>query len=259
MPFVRKLVQAPGWHQHIKRLGGALPVANVIQWDAVELQCEKPGSGKSGEVKTRPYPREVYDWYESATIHTGKRRIPKQVWVLLACLVLVPVLLYLGISGIGKRADKAKADAAVIEQLKVAPKPSGPKTAGDLLASYVPRVPGLQHTAPAYDELTKPKRVSVPAACVESHSGGCKCYTQDATSYPTTQDICRQIVKHGVFFDFAPEGQQVAQQQMQPQRPPPSDQPQDARTVQGTVPPVPVPRPGEVTVADVVAGRVPLR
>jgi zona occludens toxin len=51
--FVRKLVQAPGWHQHIKRLAGALAVANVVQWDAVNLQCEQAGSGKSGEVKTR--------------------------------------------------------------------------------------------------------------------------------------------------------------------------------------------------------------
>jgi len=68
-------------------------------------------------------------------------------------------------------------------------------------------VPGLMHTAPAYDKMTEPKRVPVPAACVEMPSKGCKCFTQDATPYPAPDPVCRDFVKHGVFLAFQPEGE----------------------------------------------------
>ena len=65
-----------------------------------------------------------------------------------------------------------------------------------------PRVEGLPHTAPKYDELTKPVEVPVPAGCVQTKSSGCKCYTQQATPIEMPQPICEGIVKHGFFEDF---------------------------------------------------------
>lgn len=203
--FVRKLVQAPGWHQHIKRLAGALPVANVIQWDAVNLSCEQAGSGKSGEVKTRPYPREVYGWYDSAVLHTGRTRIPKAVWVLIACCVLIPWLVYRGFTNVAKKDGVPKGKEAVTATAKGGAG-AAPRTASELVAAHRPRIAGLVHTAPIYDRLTEPKRVPVPAACMESRTAGCKCFTQDATVYQTTEDICRQIVRSGLFLAFSPNG-----------------------------------------------------
>lgn len=217
--FVRNLVQAPGWHQHVKRLAGAAPISNFVQWDAVELQCEKFGSGKNAEVKTRPFPKEVYDWYESAFLHTGKTRIPKQVYVLIACIVLVPLLIWLGVSGLFKDRDKGAGLASASKGTAGTSTGGGggatrPKTPTEYIASYQARIPGLMHTAPAYDELTRPKRVPVPAACIdapvavrEGAPQGCKCYTQDATPYPVDVDLCKAIARHGVFIAFAPEGE----------------------------------------------------
>ncbi|WP_418121291.1 zonular occludens toxin domain-containing protein [Variovorax sp. 160MFSha2.1] len=220
--FVRNLVQAPGWHQHVKRLAGAAAVSNFLQWDAVNLQCEQFGSGKTADVKTRPFPREVYDWYDSAYVHTGKTRIPKAVYVVIACMVLVPLLIWLGVSGLF---NKSKAKGS--DEKEVAAASSGarggegsarPKTPTEYIASYQPRVPGLMHSAPAYDELTRPKRVPVPAACVSMASKGCKCYTQDATPYPVDQGLCESIARHGVFLAFAPEGETKEASRLEPRR-----------------------------------------
>ena len=212
--FVRNLVQAPGWHEHIKRLGGALPVAQFHQWDAVKLDCERFGSAKDAQTKTRPYPREVYTWYDSATIHTGKKRIPWQVWFILAAPALIVFLFWRGFSGVGaggKQADKTAAGPVASSGTGYAPASggasAGPKTTHEFLAMHRPRIEGLRHTAPAYDELTRPMRVPVPAACI-SMGDKCKCYTQDATSYTTTDAICRQIVQNGLWLDFNPAGAQ---------------------------------------------------
>lgn len=214
--FVRNLVQAPGWHQHVKRLAGAAPISNFVQWDAVELQCEKFGSGKNAQVKTRSFPREVYSWYDSAEIHTGKLRIPKQYFIIAACAVAVPTLLYLGFSkalGWGGASTKNPASAGPASS-SLASAGGGsaagavkPKTTAEYIDSYRPRIAGLMHTAPAYDELTRPRRVPVPSACVDMASKGCKCYTQDATPYPVDLNMCRQLVAHGAFLAFQPEGE----------------------------------------------------
>lgn len=214
--FVRNLVQAPGWHQHVKRLAGAAPISNFIQWDAVELQCEKFASGKNAQIKSRAFPREVYGWYDSAYLHTGKVRIPKQIFILVGCAIGIPVLLYSGFSKLTGGSDAAKASAkpaigsaAGNPSSMRAGSEGAPKTPAEYVALYTPRIAGLMHTAPAYDQLTAPKRVPVPAACVEMKSKGCKCYTQDATPYPVDLAMCRQLVAHGAFLAFQPEGEKL--------------------------------------------------
>lgn len=223
--FVRNLVQAPGWHQHVKRLAGAAPLSNFVQWDAVNLQCEQFGSGKNAQIKTRPFPKEVYDWYESAYIHTGKVRIPKQVIVLALCVIAVPVLFYFGFSkavgGVGGSKSSEASAKGGGGQTGGGGSTARPKSSAEYVSSYQPRIPGLMHTAPAYDALTTPKRVPVPAACVEMQSVGCKCYTQDATPYPVDLAMCRQLVAHGAFLAFQPEGEDRARmdRQAQPAKP----------------------------------------
>lgn len=214
-PFVRRLIGPPGYHQHFVRLLGAANAVSVLQFDAVDSVCEKPGAVKRAQTSTRNPQKEVYAWYESASLHTGKLRIPKQVWTLLVCILAFAAVAYLlvtkfmpGSTSSGKPAPAA----AVATQIS----PAGgspaaderrPMTTQEYVASYQPRLPGLMHTAPAYDKLTEPKRVPVPAACVEMKSVGCKCYTQDATPYPVDLAMCRQLVAQGAFLAFQAEGE----------------------------------------------------
>lgn len=229
--FVRKLIGAPGWHQHLKRMFGASKGTRVLQWDSVHMNCEKDGSGKTAQIDTRAQPKEVYDWYDSATLHTGKRRIPKQVWYFVGGIVVAvgggafAVHKLLSMTGT-KPPEQAQAQAASSPAAggPVTGSASGsserkPMSKAEYIEAYQPRIPSLMHTAPIYDKLTEPKRVPVAAACVEMKSDrlgqpfGCKCYTQDATPYPVDLSMCRQLVAHGAFLAFQAEGERRAPEQ----------------------------------------------
>ncbi|QHI96750.1 hypothetical protein GT347_01325 [Xylophilus rhododendri] len=216
--FVRRLVGSPGWHRHLKRNFGR-DMVSVLEWSAVNGTCEKDGSGKSAQVTIQAFPKEVYGWYRSAVLHTGKKTIPRAVYVLAACALLVPALIWYGAHRVMAIGDKAKPDQAqrqAQQQPSAMPVPAAaPPAAGgaakvltsaEYADQFRPRIVGLAHTAPAYDQITQPTAAPVPAACVESEKQGCKCYTQQGTPYATTVDICRQVVSSGFFMAFDPKG-----------------------------------------------------
>lgn len=210
--FVRRLIGNPGWHRHLKRMAGAALVSQS-QWDAVNPQCERPGSGESGQITLVPYPKEVYGWYHSAQLHTAKVKIPRAVFVLGACALAVPLLFWFGFHKV--RTSVAKDDAAalapagrVVESRppvvpsRVAAKPGAVVSAQEFAEAQVPRLAGLPWTAPRYDSVTQPTEAPFPAACVES-AHDCKCFTQQATRIgDMPQGMCHQIAMGGFFQDW---------------------------------------------------------
>lgn len=206
--FVRRLVGSPGWHRHLKRTFGA-DLVSVLEWPAVNPNCEKDGSGKTGSVTMQAFPKEVYTWYRSASLHTGKRRIPKAVWVLFACVVLIPVFFYLAVTGAYRNVTKqaksgTPAEASALGQTapREAPPPANRKlTADEYIAERVARLPDFPHTAPAYDDVTKPTEAPYPAACVRM-GNVCRCYSQQATLLSVGPATCLQIVAQGFFMEW---------------------------------------------------------
>lgn len=206
--FVRRLIGSPGWHRHLKRTFGA-DLVSVLEWNAVNPNCEKDGSGKSGTVTMQAFPKEVYTWYRSASLHTGKKRIPKAVWALAACAVLVPVLGYTAFTktyaNATKQAKTAEVTQSVVAQgqgAQGAPTRERQKlTTGEYLAERTARLKDFPHTAPAYDDVTKPAEAPYPAACVQMGKT-CKCYTQQATLLQVSGPVCLQIVQQGFFMDW---------------------------------------------------------
>jgi zona occludens toxin len=219
--FIRRLIDNPSWHRHIKRTAGA-HLVSVLKWNAVNTNCEKPGSGASGEVTMVPYPKEVFEWYNSASLHTGKTKIPRAVYVLGACCVLVPVMGYFAAQRIMKPAPSLQAQVDALQAAKSAggapPSAVTPLRApgagsgaslspGEYVASHAPRVGGLAFTAPRYDALTVPVDAPYPAACIEGVSprtkkAGCDCFTQQGTRLTVPESLCRQIVAQGFFVDW---------------------------------------------------------
>lgn len=214
--FVRRCIESPSWHRHLKRNFGTTLVS-VLKWNAPNTQPEKPGSGDTGEVTTVAYPTEVYSWYKSASLHTGKVKIPFRVWVFVATLLIVPLCIWFAVSTF-TGAQKARED----KLLSLAGKPPGslpgqvgsspapeekkPLTAAEYVASYQPRIPGLPHTAPRYDDAMHPVQAPKPAACVHGKQPGavqsvCKCWTQQATLLDVPDALCRQIASGGFFDD----------------------------------------------------------
>ena len=69
---------------------------------------------------------EVYGWYESASLHTGKPKIPKKVWLFLFALLAALALFWFAFSSImgkGKKAEETQqgkaATAATAEPPRV--------------------------------------------------------------------------------------------------------------------------------------------
>lgn len=214
--FPRKLIGAPGWHQHLKRVFGASNITRVLQWDAVNMNCEKDGSGKQAQITTRAQPKEVYDWYDSATLHTGKKRIPKQVYFFVGGLLLAVVFGWIAVQKLMSMGDRGKVADTPGKPAAMAPAAlpvsgSGsdraePMSMVDYVASFQPRIPGLPHTAPRYDTVNVPVQAPKPAACVDGTKPGaraktCQCWSQQATLLQVPPDLCRQIAAGGFFDD----------------------------------------------------------
>jgi len=238
---------------HLKKLAGE-HIHLIRQWgrqkaDLYKMQkVQDPTNAnlKRALHSTFPYPKQVFDWYKSADAHTHKKSIPFKYYLMYALPVLALAAACFGGWKLWKisHPDQVNPVAAGAAPGSVPGQPfapgapaaaqRGPMTAKEYVASYQPRVAGLQYTAPAYDDLTKPSRVPVPAACVQIR-GGCECWTQQGTHLETTQQVCDQVVKRGFFEAFdadgrAPKNQERVQVVQQPASAPVA-QPQEVRMV----------------------------
>jgi zona occludens toxin len=158
-----------------------------------------------------PFPKEVFGWYKSTSLDTAKMKIPFAVKMMLVAALSVPVLAYYGwktfnqrlpgsgvaksgpvvplADGVGSRVVSGRVEAAKVQ------------TPLEYVAQFQARLEGLPHTAPRYDDLTKPVSVPFPAACI-SMGERCTCYTQQATVMDVKKPLCLQIVKNGYFNDW---------------------------------------------------------
>lgn len=216
--FVRRLIGSPGWHQHLKRQSGA-PLVSRTEWNVVNEQPQRPGASDSGQLQMVTYPREVYQWYESASLHTAKTKIPFKVKLFVGMLLLVPLLGYYGWQSFNRAIPKApkpfaEAQSAASATVHAAAPRAAPAaaalTTAEYMAGFQPRLPGLPHTAPRYDGQTAPAVAPFPAACVQM-AKRCQCYTQQATQLDVPPELCQQIVKRGFFMDWQQGSPQGAQ------------------------------------------------
>jgi len=198
-------------HVHIKRKFGA---ESAILHTFTEV-ADYPEKSRSLSVKSNyQYPKDVYNFYKSAEIHTEKRKIPKRVFLLLILPPLVIYLFYRVLSGDATAELTDKNTPVDIKETIQADIPSNTKftksnnnenqpiTLAQYVESYHPRLEGLPHTADRYDELTKPATFPRVAGCVLIRNT-CTCYTQQATRIATPRNVCEQIVKNGYFEEYA--------------------------------------------------------
>lgn len=211
-----------GEHVHLIRQFGR-ETADVFKMQKV--QDPTNANLKRAQRSSFPYPKQVYDWYKSAEAHTHKKKLPLKYKL----MFVLPFVCLAALGGGGKLlwdmahpkgAAQAKAEPAAEKKSAPSAVLNGPPTGADqsrhvmsseeYIDQYQPRVPGLAYTAPVYDQLTKPKRVPVPAACVTGKSR-CQCYTQQGTKLRVNADQCAQIVRDGFFMEFDPDGEETRQ------------------------------------------------
>ena len=200
---IRKLV---GRHIHFRAT--ALGTYRY-EWVGLGDPDNKSSRDQAARSKYKP-PKRVFGLYKSAELHTtAKVKMPGYVYLLaLAVLSLAGAGAYL------YNTIKAKTETATPSQnldlLKstgarpVSGSPPG-QTRSEYLAAQNPRVAGLLHTAPAYDQITMPTEAPIIAGCVTSKKTGCNCYDQRGGKYRTTTEICQQFLDGGIFFAFLPD------------------------------------------------------
>lgn len=202
-------------HLHLRRNFG-LSTSTVIELDRCIDIDDKGDINKALKTAFR-FPKEAFGWYQSATEHNMKVRIPARVLAFPVLIVGVLGLVwaaYTTISGWGDKVSKLDGGQlmgnAAIPAAAGVPGGSGvaaaaPRPVLANVAAYQARIPGLAFTAPRYDDVAKPVRAPYPAACVYMASAGCKCFTQQGTPYSTPEALCKQIVAGGFFLDFEPD------------------------------------------------------
>lgn len=205
--FVRQLV---GRHFHSVRKFG-LQRSTVYEWSAASASPQLPASQKTAIPLKWSYPKEVFGYYKSAEVHTVKRSIPAKL--ILGVLFVFAVLFggWYALDRYQKRyANPASGQAPVSSSRVGSSSPGGRLSPLDDARAFVhsttPRVVGLPHTAPKYDQITKPVRAPIPAMCIAT-STRCKCFSQHSTKMDVSDLVCRDIAANGYFVDFNPDAQ----------------------------------------------------
>lgn len=205
--YVRRLVDR---HFHVVRKFGT---HNATVHEFPNGVKENVGASRDGSIRHEwRYPKDVFKLYESAELHTVKRRIPMRVWLLLALPVILVALVWfiyhrLKPENVQKRMDES---AGITRPAGAPGSVSGSPAAATGAAlsplqyaqAFTPRVEGLPHTAPVYDEVTRPTQAPYPAACI-ANAVKCVCASQQGTRLDTPDALCRQIANGGFFVAWA--------------------------------------------------------
>lgn len=211
--FIRKLIGSPGYHRHLKRIFG-MEAVNALSYNYAETSCEKPSAKSNSQAKKMRFPKDVYNWYKSAEMHTGKRQIPKVIYVLVLLVIFIFAMLYFFASWMLTGSQEPETVTQVQAMVNNVAQPVKPIVPGaekkddvqDYINSYVPRIAGVPHSAPRYDEITKPTTAPYAAACVYATDRDiCKCYSQQGTPLTIDKKQCRYIAENGYFLDFEPD------------------------------------------------------
>lgn len=210
--FVRRLVGVQ-WHC-VRPFGMAY--CTVWQFEAVQgFKANEAAAGFYDKISTKArfdYPRDAFEFYKSAEVHTHKRRMP---WGKLA--LVVSLFVGVGIAG-GVVYYKVKGGFAGGQEASkgvpvgsgvagtfggvLAPGKAPPVSGRDYIMARIPRIQGLPESAPVYDELAKVTAFPRLAGCVKTVSS-CTCVTQQGSPiHEVPPFVCEDFVKSGSFNPY---------------------------------------------------------
>lgn len=197
---IRKLI---GKHIHI----AVTPFGRFrYEW----TKCADTESRSDREIAARSryhLPKRAFDLYKSSEKHTKiKTRIPRYVYVFALCVLAIAGLSYYIYGRIFRYEENpvaAKLEHAAQGGAVSPPAAAVKMTALEYNEAHQPRIPGLFHTAPVYDDVTKPKQAPIPVGCVlKVKEKSCRCIDQQGNRYATTAAQCLSIVENGLFISW---------------------------------------------------------
>lgn len=207
---IRRLV---GCHKHVIRAFGTQG-ATIHEWASCKDTCDK-SSGRTDSIKTRwKYDKEVFNYYKSAELHTVKAKIPLRLYFLGSVPILLGLAVYFmyGFTDQQKTKNLQQTETQSLQGQPISDTQTTTKKnyknavtdAKQYLYENTPRIEYYPHTAPKYDELTKPTFVPVIAGCIDVTNGDCTCYGAHGLKIRMHPKECKKIVTDGIILDFDP-------------------------------------------------------
>jgi hypothetical protein len=199
---VRKLVDR---HFHVVRKFGT-KFATVYEFPTGVQDSPEKNRHKNGVVRHEwRYPKNAFEWYRSAEVHTVKSRLPAKVWLVLAALLMIPVFAWFVYVRLWVQHGRGAEVASVPGQVASAPgggsisRPGRLASPGQVAVEYIgsfePRIPGLAYTAPIYDSMTRPVEAPYPSVCMYSADMPCRCWSQRGFHLPVPKQLCETLAR----------------------------------------------------------------
>jgi len=166
---IRKLV---GVHHHLYRPNG-LQGANIYTWN---FTCDNPNDRREQERADHliwKYPKEHFQYYKSATVHTHKFRFPRKVGIALAVLLMGAATVAYSFS-----------DGLALTQITSGELAQGGAGSGAATAPPALVVPYGWSSTPQATPL---------AGCIAS-AKHCQCYDADMTTIALDEGACRSTL-----------------------------------------------------------------
>jgi hypothetical protein len=174
---------------------------------------------KRAEKKPFKYPKHLYDKYQSATIHTVKRRIPKAVY-------FAPFILGAFVFSVYNLMDLFSGDGSFFSAPQIVTSSSEQTTPTQTIQNSVqsyadtiinknnkasteeltfaelmtPEIEGLPFTSPFYREQFTAETFPKPNCVSNEKQDRCICYSQQVTRLNIPHQMCLDYIENG-FFD----------------------------------------------------------
>ncbi|WP_052107761.1 zonular occludens toxin domain-containing protein [Aerolutibacter daejeonensis] len=212
-----------GMHEHLVREGGKQSCKVYRRTGAVIDNVRSHTALEREDSETWVYPKEVFDLYKSAEVHTVERKVKSQFKRAVAMLGVAALLfgfvgwrIYdrLGTAQAGEA--QASATARAVEAPSAASAQADNKgdapvitTAEGYIARYTPLIDGAPWTMPA---LVNREPLAEPmVACMSSAAGldangefrdaSCRCLTEQGTLNITSEQNCRSMARNGPVYN----------------------------------------------------------
>lgn len=175
--------------------------ATVLKFKGFQSHPNIPDVRMTADEYHWSFPKELYDKYKSAEVHTKKITVPKTFYrygamgLIAVCALFFSVRSILQSFGMGEEEQPQQQQSFNLASIDTQVKNS----IDNYFAQNTPRVSYLPHTAPKYDELNEPK--SVPKPQCLSTKNRCQCYTEQITKLNIPESQCRDIVENGYYDD----------------------------------------------------------
>lgn len=193
----RRLV---GEHCHLKRNFGA---SFAVLYRANECMDNPKDyhTLKNAERTTFKYPKQTFDLYKSAEVHTHKFRLPKIFYVLIAVICFVIFCIVMGYQVLFAKDTQNTQATGTLNNLTNSPLSSLPNNSIPVsIKSFTPVIPNTPASSPYYSKQWKPKSVPIVSSCIGSINH-CSCYTQQGTFISVEKSFCLTVLKTGIPFD----------------------------------------------------------